>query len=155
DGYGALVARDAEGIPVELSTPVWRIDWSGPRVKVTTPDGTVEAGAAIVTVSTNVLTADLIGFESALPDWKANAAAAVPLGRANKVTFGIEGRHLGVDGHTNVVVPVGARVMMSFQLRPFGFDMANGYLAGPLCRDLEEAGEAEMTAFAPEGLTGA
>jgi monoamine oxidase len=109
DGYGALVARHAEGGPVELSTPVWRIDWSGPRVKVVTADGTVETGAVIVTVSTNVLSAGLIGFEPALPAWKLDAAAAVPLGRANKVAFGIAGRHLGVDGHTNVVVPIGDR----------------------------------------------
>jgi monoamine oxidase len=155
DGYGALVARHAEGIPVELSTPVWRIDWSGLRAKVATPDGTVEAGAVIVTVSTNVLTAELIGFEPVLPDWKVEAAAAVPLGWANKVTFGIEGRHLGVDEHTNVVVPVGDRGMMSFQLRPFGFDMANGYLAGPLCRELEMAGEAETIVTALDALTGA
>jgi monoamine oxidase len=152
DGYGALVARHAEGIPVELSTPVWRIDWGGPRVKVTTPDGTVEAGAVVVTVSTNVLTAELIGFEPALPDWKLAAAEAVPLGRANKVAFGIEGRYLGVEEHTNIVVPVDGRGMMNFQLRPFGFDMANGYLAGPLCRELEEAGEAEMIATSLDAL---
>ncbi len=155
DGYGALVARHAEGIPVELSTPVWRIDWSGPRVKVTTPDGTVEAGAVVVTVSTNVLTAELIGFEPGLPDWKLAAAEAVPLGRANKVAFGIEGRHLGVEEHTNIVVPVDDRGMMNFQLRPFGVDMANGYLAGPLCRELEEAGEAEMLATCLDALVGA
>jgi monoamine oxidase len=155
DGYGALVARHAEGIPVETSTPVWRIDWSGPRVKVTTPDGTVEAGAVVVTVSTNVLTAELIGFEPGLPDWKLAAAEAVPLGRANKVAFGIDGKYLGVEEHTNIVVPVDGRGMMNFQLRPFGADLANGYLAGPLCRDLEEAGEAEMLATSLEALAGA
>jgi monoamine oxidase len=155
DGYGALVARHAEGIPVELSTPVWRIDWSGPRVKVTTPDGTVEAGAVVVTVSTNVLTAELIGFEPALPDWKLESAAAVPLGRANKVAIGIEGRRLGVEDHTTIVAPVDGRGLMNFQLRPFGCDMANGYLAGPLCRELEEAGEAELLATSLDALAGA
>ena len=31
DGYGALVARHAEGIPVELNTPVRKITWDGSR----------------------------------------------------------------------------------------------------------------------------
>jgi monoamine oxidase len=154
DGYGALVARHAEGIPVAVSTPVRRIDWGGPGVKVITDKGTVEAGAVIVTVSTNVLAAETIAFDPPLPDWKLEAAAAVPLGYADKVTFGIDGKHLGVEDHTNVAIPVPGGGMMSFQLRPFGWDMANGYLAGPLCRDLERAGEAEMIATALDALAG-
>jgi monoamine oxidase len=154
DGYGALVARHAEGIPVTLSTPVRRVEWGGSQVSVITDQGTVEAGAAIITVSTNVLAAELITFDPPMPDWKLEAAAAVPLGYADKVTFGIEGRYLGVDDHTNVAIPVPGG-MMSFQLRPFGWDMANGYLAGPLCRELEHEGEAEMIATALDALAGA
>ena len=34
DGYGALVAANAEGLPVSLSTPVTAVDWSGAGVAV-------------------------------------------------------------------------------------------------------------------------
>jgi monoamine oxidase len=121
-------------------------------VKVATRRGTIEARTVVITVSTNVLAAESIDFVPALPDWKVSAAAAIPLGTANKVAFGIDGRHLGVDGHTNVAVPVAGDQMMSFQFRPFGYDMANGYLAGQLGRELEAAGEVEMIAAARDAL---
>lgn len=152
DGYGALVARHAEGLPVTRSTPVERIDWGNHRVRVTTSSGAVEARAVIVTVSTAVLADGLIAFDPPLPVWKQEALAAVPLGRANKVALQIDGRRLGVDGHTNILVPVGSDAMMSFQLRPFGWDMANGYLAGSLCAELEDQGEAAMVDIASEAL---
>ncbi|MDP9364706.1 MAG: FAD-dependent oxidoreductase, partial [Chloroflexota bacterium] len=152
DGYGALVARHAAGIPVTLSTPVERIAWGGDRVRVATPRGTVEAGAVLVTVSTGVLAADLIRFDPPLPDWKREDAAAVPLGAANKVAFLVDGARLGVDRHTNVVAPVAGGYGISFQLRPFGWDLANAYLAGPLCDELERAGEAAMADVALAAL---
>lgn len=151
DGYGALVVRHAADLPVTLATPVERIDWGGERVRVTTPRGTVEAGAVIVTVSTGVLAADVIRFEPALPVWKQEAIAAVPLGKANKVAIQLDGRRLGVDEHTSVLVPVGDGAI-SFQFRPFGWDLATGYLAGPFCDELEGMGEAAMVDAALGGL---
>ena len=43
DGYGALVARHAEGIPVELNTPVRKITWDGNGVVVETNAGLINA----------------------------------------------------------------------------------------------------------------
>ena len=157
DGYGALVARHAAGVPVEVGTAVERIDWGGESVRVTTGRGTVEAGAVVVTVSTDVLAAGTIAFEPALPEWKLAAAAAIPLGSANKVAFAVDGRYLGVEEPANVTVPVpgAAGTMMSFRLRPFGRNLADGYLAGPLGRELEAAGEEAMFETALGALTGA
>lgn len=142
DGYGALVARRAAGLEVTLSTPVERIDWGGEGVRVTTPLGTARARAAIVTVSTGVLAAETIRFDPALPVWKKEAIAAVPLGCANKVALAIDGRRLGVDGHTHAAIPIADGVVVGAELRPFGRDLASLYLAGPLCAELERAGEA-------------
>ena len=144
DGYGALVARHAEGIPVELSTPVRRIEWGGPRVRVVTVAGTVEAGAVIVTVSTKVMQDGVIAFDPPLPAWKRDACDAIQLGNANKVSFAIDGHHLGVDGHSSLWVKVTERQGMFFQLRPFGRDMANGYLAGELGAEAEREGPRAM-----------
>lgn len=66
-GYGAYLARLAHGLPVALGTPVTRIDWSGPGVRVETADGaTLRARAAIVTLPVTVLQRHL-RFEPALP----------------------------------------------------------------------------------------
>ena len=154
DGYGALVARHAAGVEVTRSTGVERIEWGGRGVRVATPKGTLEAGATIVTVSTGVLAAGAIRFEPALPDWKLEAVAALPLGAANKVAFKIDGRRLGVEEHTSLLAPLADGTLVGFQLRPFGWDLVNGYLAGPPCRELEREGEAGMTAAMLEALTG-
>src|SRR5262249_37288257 len=60
EGYGALVARYGEGLPVSLATPATRIAWGDHAVTVETPKGTVRARAAIIAVPTNVLAGESI-----------------------------------------------------------------------------------------------
>jgi monoamine oxidase len=56
DGYGSYLARLADGLPVALSTPVTRIDWSGGHVCATIADGRdYRARTVIVTVPVMVL----------------------------------------------------------------------------------------------------
>src|SRR5262249_43412118 len=62
EGYGALVARYSEGLPVSLATPATRIAWGDHAVAVETPKGTVRARAAIIAVPTNVLAGGSIRF---------------------------------------------------------------------------------------------
>lgn len=150
DGYGALLARHAAGVPVELSTPVERIEWGRSRLRVVTGRGVLEGRAVVLTVSTNVLAAEAIRFDPVLPDWKLAAAHATPLGSANKIGLAIDGRHLGVDDDTGVAIAGSGDPAqgMAFQLRPYGWDLANGYVGGALSADLERAGEAEMVDYA-------
>src|SRR5215470_372333 len=54
-GLGTLIAKLGEQVPVSLSTPAKRIEWSKRDVTVSTPSGKIVARAAIVTVSTNGL----------------------------------------------------------------------------------------------------
>lgn len=155
DGYGALVARIAGEVPVELATPVEQIDWRGEQVRIVTRAGTVEASAVIITVSTAVLDAGSIAFDPPLPGWKLEAVAATPLGRANKVGFGIERGYLGVDEPRVITVPVAGGPLMSFRLCPFGRDLADGYLAGSLCKELEAASQDAMIETARDALIAA
>jgi monoamine oxidase len=151
-GYGALVARAASGVEVELETPVAKITWSGSSVRVATAKGEVEAAAAIVTASTNVLADDVIAFDPPLPVWKRDAFTAVPLGRANKVALQVD-RAATVDvPEQHVSVPISADQMIGLRLRPFGRDLVDGYLAGPACADLEMAGAGAMIDAASEAL---
>jgi monoamine oxidase len=144
DGYGALVARHAEGIPVSLSTPVTRIDWSGDRVKVETANGVIDAAAVIVTASTSALAAAVIEFAPALPVEKQEAFENVPLGNANKVAFWLDGGLEEMPEHSGALASISAEDTMSFQIKPFGWPMANGYLAGEAGRAIEAEGKEAM-----------
>lgn len=154
EGYGALVssvAGDAVS-DVDLNAPVDSIDWSGAGVRVTTALGTIDADAAIVTASTSVLADDLIAFDPPLPDWKQEAFAAVPLGRANKIALQLEPGILADLREQTMAVPIGSKQMMWLSIRPFGRNLIDGYVGGPACVELEAAGEAAMVNAALDAL---
>ncbi|GJD88328.1 Pseudooxynicotine oxidase [Methylobacterium hispanicum] len=65
-GYGAYLARLAQGLPIALGRPVTGIDWTGAGVTVTTPQGPLRARAVVVTVPVMVLWESL-RFTPALP----------------------------------------------------------------------------------------
>jgi monoamine oxidase len=154
EGYGALVARHAAGIPVELNTAVTRITWDGAGVEVETTAGVIMARAVVITVSTRVIQDDLISFSPALPDWKREAYGAIRLGNANKISFKIDKNLLG-DCHNTAWIRVSPDQGMWFQLRAFDRDMANGYLAGALGEAVESEGEAALIACGREALKSA
>lgn len=78
-GYGAYLARLAQGLPVALGTPVTGIDWSGEGVRVAAGGRQVDARAVIVTVPTMVLRASSL-FTPALPPEVAGAIAGFTTG---------------------------------------------------------------------------
>jgi monoamine oxidase len=121
-------------------------------VRVATDAGTVDAGAVVITVSTRIIQDGVIAFDPPLPAWKQEAYDAIQLGNANKVSFAIDGRLLGVDRHASLWVKVTERQGMFFQLRPFGWDLANGYLAGDLGAEAEREGPAAMLALGLDAL---
>ena len=142
NGYGSLLQQVATGIPVELNTPVKQIVLDGKGARVVTDRGPIEAGAVIVSVSTNVLSRGLIDFQPGLPDWKLAAAAAVPLGSDNKVVLQIDRRALGIDEHCSIRIPYPGAPWFNVQTLPFGQDIVSIYIGGPLSAELEAAGKA-------------
>jgi monoamine oxidase len=143
-GYGALVARHAQGIPVSISTPVERIDWSGKRVKIETSKGSIDAASVIVTASTSALASGTISFFPVLPLEKQEAFDAVPLGNANKVGFLLDGGLEEIPDHTGLLTEIPSGDAINFQIKPFGRPIAGGYLSGETGRALEREGEAAM-----------
>src|SRR5438067_4430105 len=79
-GLGTLVAKLGEQLPLSLSTPVSRIEWGNRDAIVQTPSGKITARAAIITVSTNVLTAGNIKFAPDIPKRYLDAASKLSLG---------------------------------------------------------------------------
>lgn len=83
EGYGELLLRHAEALPVELNTKVEKIDYSGSGVLITSNRGSVRAKHVVVTVSTGVLGARDIQFVPELPLATREAIASLPLGCYN------------------------------------------------------------------------
>lgn len=141
DGFGALIAHHAQGIKAELETPATRIDWGGKvGIAVETPRGTIEARAAIVTVSTGVLASDVIRFTPSLPDWKQQAIADLPLGSCNKVAFGFTRNPFG-DLDTVMLMPdLGPDQSVEFVLREGVRNIVTTMINGPFAKALAAEG---------------
>lgn len=141
DGFGALVQQVAAGVPVSLETEVSQVILQGDGVRLVTNHGPIDARTVIVSVSTNVLARGTIDFQPALPDWKLEAANAVPCGSDNKVVLQLDSRHLGIEEHSSVMIPYAGAPWFHVQVRPFDRDIVSIYMGGPLSAELEEAGK--------------
>lgn len=145
DGYGALVASHAAGLPVALETPASAIDNSGPKLRIETSRGSITARAAIVTVSTNVLASGAI----ALPghDAMLHAAAQLPLGLADKLFLALDGGE-EIDANAHLLGDPRAAVTGTYTLRPFGRPVVECMLGGDGARAMEKEGLDGAAAFA-------
>ncbi|MFJ5487059.1 flavin monoamine oxidase family protein [Hansschlegelia beijingensis] len=151
-GYGAVIARHADGVPLALDCPVSEIDHSGRRIRLTTPQGEISAERAIVTLPTDLLAQEAVTFRPALPE-KSDAARGLPLGLADKLYMALEGaEEFEVDsrafGRTDHVATG------SYHFRPLGRPLIEGYFGGALAADLERGGPAAFFDFARQELTG-
>jgi monoamine oxidase len=154
-GFGTLLARLAEGLPVRLSTAAVRISsWGRGVVDVETTRGWLRGRAAIVTASTNVLAAEKIKFEPALPKRQLEAASKLSLGSCDHVALELEGNPLGLDKDDLVFEkPAGARTA-ALLANVSGTSLCLVEVAGKFGRGLAAQGEAAMVAFATDWLAG-
>ena len=152
-GLGTLVAKLGEGLPVSLATPATRIVWSGRDVGVETPAGKIQARAAILTVSSNVLTAGGIKFAPDLPKRTLDAAAKLGLGSYDRIALALAGNPLGL-ARDDVVVEQSKDARTALMVANIGgSSLCEIDVAGAFGRDLSAQGEAAMVAFAVEWLT--
>jgi monoamine oxidase len=150
EGYGALIASCAQDLPVQLATPVRAIDWSGARVRIETARGAIDAGKVIVTAPTSTLAR--ITFTPDLPEHM-DAAAALPLGVAEKVYFELAGaEEFPLDSH--FFGNVHRAETGSYHLRSLGRPLVEVFYGAGLARGLVKAGRAAMEDFAREELAG-
>jgi monoamine oxidase len=140
EGLGAVVARAARGLDVVLDCPVLAIDWSGPRVRLTTRQGTVDCRHVIVTVPTTVLARGEPRFVPALPVAYAEAFAGLTLGVANKVFVDVEPGALPPGDTRHVVASAATTRTASVTVRPAGHELVLVFFGGGYARELEAAG---------------
>jgi monoamine oxidase len=119
--------------PIRYGAVVRRIGWNGGGVAVETAEGSVSAGAVIVTVSTGVLASGLIAFDPVLPAEAQAAIADLPMGLLSRVVLRASGDdRLGMDAGTMAFRQVRrfGDPFMSFIAWPRGTDHVIGFVGG-------------------------
>jgi monoamine oxidase len=150
EGYGAAVAQFADLSRVVAGCPVTKIHHDGPELSLDTAKGRITARAAIVAVPTPILAQSRLAFSPGLPS-KAEAAAGLPLGLADKVFLQLaEPAAMPVEGH--LFGRPDRTEIGSYHLRPFGRPYIEVFLGGRWARALEGEGPGAPTAFAIEEL---
>lgn len=154
-GLGTLITRLAVGLPVQLSAPVSKIDWSERnRIELVTPTGRVSAHAVIVTVSTGVLGAGNLVFDPELPRHYAEAVARLPLGSRDRIAFELRGNPLGLAPDEVVFEKAASNRTAAVLANVYGTPLCTVEIGGKLGAELSAAGEPAMTAFATDWMTG-
>jgi monoamine oxidase len=152
-GFGTLIAAFAEGIPVKLSTPATSID-TRREVMVQTPSGTIAARAAIVTVSTNVVTSGAIKFTPELPKRQIDAFAKLSLGSYDHIGLELVGNPLGFESDDLVFEKSADSHTAAILANVSGTQLCLIEVAGTFGRELAAHGEAAMVNFAADWLAG-
>lgn len=155
DGYGALIARIAQGLPIRTGLSASRIDISSGGVSATTNEGAIRAKAAIIAVPARALETGRLVIAPGLPDEIADAFRDVPMGWYEKIAIAFDKPVFeGFDPpYADVFDPVAPTTHpLNFELHPFGRPIAITHIAGNFAREMEEQGEPEMVAFALDAL---
>jgi monoamine oxidase len=152
-GYGALLAKLADGIPVTLSTPVKKIDWDR-GLTVESEKGRLTARAVIVTASTNVLATEGIAFDPPLPKPQRDALAMLSLGSFDHIALELPGNPLGLVNDELIFEKASGRETAALLGNISGTSLCTVSVGGSFGRDLARRGEAAMTDFALDWLAG-
>jgi monoamine oxidase len=155
-GYGALLAKLAEGIPVQFNSPVSQIDTMtrGSRIEVTTPSGPLQARYAIVTVSTNVITSGAIRLDREWPRRHIDAAAKLALGSYDHIALELADNPLGLQRDDLVFEKAADSRTAALLANVSGTPLAVVQVGGRFGRELSAKGGPAMVDFAIEWLTG-
>jgi monoamine oxidase len=152
-GFGALLAKLAEGIPVKLSTPVSTIDWRQ-NIAVVTPSGTITARAAIITVSTGMVGSGKIKFIPELPKRQLDACDRLSLGSYDHIALELAGNPLGLQSDDLVFEKSSDTHTAAILGNVSGTPLCMIEVAGSFGRELSAKGEPAMVGFATEWLAG-
>ncbi len=152
EGYGTVIAKLGEDIPVRLNAPVNGIDWSGNDVRVSVNDTVLRAKAVVITVPTTLLADETIKFTPALPVDKQEACQYLPLGINNKVFIAVDGNPFGAEPGTHILSSVSSTRISSIHLLHKGHPLVDAYLGGDYARELEQAGNEIATQIVTDEL---
>jgi monoamine oxidase len=155
EGFGALIAKLADGLPVQLSRTASLIDWSERnRIEIRTAKGPLVTRTVIVTVSTGVLASDKLKFEPELPRRYLDAVEKLRLGSYDHIALELPGNPLALQRDELVFEKAGSGRTAAILANISGTALCTIEVAGKFGADLAASGEPEMVSFALDWLTG-
>ena len=152
EGYGTLVGRYGEGVPVRLGVTATAIDWSGQGVAVTTSAGTIRARKAVVTLPVGVLKAEGVRFTPSLPREMLTALDGLAMGALSKMILSFAGTRLGATPEMHLVENAGRHPGMSFEMWPFDTDVVVAWYGADYAREINRLPEEEAVRHMLERL---
>jgi monoamine oxidase len=154
-GYGALLGKLAEGIPVQLDTAVKLVDITGrgTKVELATTKGTIVGRHVIITASTNIVL-DRIKFDGGLPKRHQDALEKLKLGHFDHIALELTGNPLGLQRDDLVFEKSTGPRTGALLANVGGTPLSVISVGGRFGRDLAEQGEKAMVEFAVEWLSG-
>jgi monoamine oxidase len=91
DGYSRVPEALAQGLEIQLSTPVVQVAWEQSGATLTLASGThIAARHVIVSVPLSLLQQDMLVFEPALPAEKRQAIQSIAMGHVTKLALWFE-----------------------------------------------------------------
>ncbi len=151
EGYGTLIASQAEDLPILFEAPLLRLEHGAMPMRLVTPAGEIEARAVILAVPTTVLAHGDIRFEPPLPD-KLDAAQALPLGHVDKAFLKLA-RPEAFEPDTLAIGRTDTAETGAYTLRPLGHGLVEAFFGGTLAEGLELEQPGAFAAFAIDELT--
>lgn len=144
-GYWQLFQPWVEGLDVRRRHPVSRLEWGAAGVRATTPSGTFEAEAALITLPLGVLKAGAVTFDPPLPAAKQRAIQRLGMGVLDKVALRFPRRFWG-DGREFLGFVSGTRGEFPTILDltdALGAPVLVGVIGGDYARESEQRSEAQ------------
>ena len=151
-GFGALIAKLATGLPVQVSNPVTQLSWGRGSIEVETAKGHISARAAIVTVSTGILSAGKIKFDPDLPKRQLDAAGKLSLGSYDHIVLELPDNPLALQRDDLIFEKSDGTRTGAILANISGTPLTMVDVAGSFGRELSAQGEAAMVDFALEWL---
>ena len=151
EGYGTLISAYGKRLPVRLDTPVSLIDHRGAVIRLTTPGGIIEAGRVVIAVSTPIIADADLRFDPPLED-KRQAAAALPLGLADKIFLGIRGGDYPHNAH--LIGNTHSANTASYQVGWLGQPVIEAFFGGDCAEAMERQDDGAAADFAIGELAG-
>lgn len=153
-GYGALIEAAGRALPVRLGIAATAIEAHERRLSVLTTAGRIETPRVIITISTGLLASGALRLPYAV-DNRIDAAGRLPLGLADKVWFHLDAPD-GFEPDTQAIGNPHRTRTGSYQIRPFGRPLIEGFVGGAAARDLEDGDDlADFAILELVGLFGA
>jgi monoamine oxidase len=154
-GYGALLARLAAGIPVQFDAAVKLVDITGrgSSVEASLTRGAITGRFMIITASTNAVL-DRIKFEGGMPKRHQDALEKLKLGSFDHIALELTGNPLGLQRDDLVFEKSSGPRTGSLLANIGGTPLSVVSVGGKFGRDLAEQGDKAMVEFAVEWLSG-